>query len=56
MRNRTTTLDIKPIYSYKEDEWQKCPSCRTKLFKILEKKGSVIEIKCKCGSIEKIEI
>lgn len=56
MRNRTITKDIIPIYSYKEEDWQNCSLCHKKLFKVIDRKGSTIEVKCKCGSIEEIII
>lgn len=45
-----------PIYSYKNEDWVKCTKCHKKLFKSVERKGSRVEIKCKCGSIESIEV
>lgn len=59
MRNRiSSTAKGNPelIYSYVEENWKKCTICHKKLFKIIESKGSVIELKCKCGNIENIEI
>lgn len=59
MRNRISSTTIgnhKIVYSYVEEIWKKCTVCHKKLFKVIEPKGSVIELKCKCGNIENIEI
>lgn len=51
------TYNIEPVYSYTEEDWVKCPKCKKKLFKAVDRKGSVVEIKCRsCGVIENIEI
>lgn len=49
----TITHNLEPIYSYKEEDWVKCPKCGRKLFKAIERKGSIIEITCRSSQCKK---
>lgn len=56
MRERITTNNKEPVYTYVEHDWIYCQKClkergyHTRLLKIIERKGSIVSLQCKrCG-------